>query len=236
MTYATLKAALISISLSCGSGVCAQEFEFERTASGIQIEILRGGLTAAPAPGGRVLLKSAIKLIEHFEGWSAVPYDDPVGYCTIGYGHLVALKRCSATDLSGFDIPLTDQSGQDLLLNDTGHARHAVERLVSVDLTDHQFGALSSFVFNVGEGNFASSTLLKLINANDFDGAAQQFSRWTLSRGVRLKGLVIRRGCEAALFSGQDLLNAQGLFDQDRCVLLGAPEQADDPVDIIEGE
>ncbi|WP_159086960.1 lysozyme [Loktanella sp. Alg231-35] len=226
----------MSTLLTCGTAVSAQEPAFERVASGLQAETLRGGLGAAPGNSSRVIVKSAIELIKQFEGWFASPYNDPVGYCTIGYGHLVALKLCSDSDLSGFDIPLTADAGQAILVDDTGLARHAVERFVSVDLTDAQFGALSSFVFNVGQGNFSSSTLLKRVNASDFDGAAAQFHRWTMSRGVRLKGLVIRRSCEAALFSGRDLLNAQGVFDQNRCTLLGAPGPVDDPIDIIAGE
>jgi GH24 family phage-related lysozyme (muramidase) len=72
--------------------------------------------------------------------------------------------------------------------------------MVKVTLRQNQFDALVSFVFNLGAGNFAGSTLLKMVNASDFNNAAGQFIRWNRAGGKVLTGLTRRREAEAALF------------------------------------
>jgi lysozyme len=72
-------------------------------------------------------------------------------------------------------------------------AGQAVNGLVHVVLNQNQFDALCDFTYNVGAGNFRSSTLLRLLNAGDFAGAAQQFARWKLAAGHVLPGLIARR-------------------------------------------
>ena len=79
----------------------------------------------------------------------------------------------------------------------------AVVRLVKVPLNQNQFDALVSFVYNLGEGALASSTLLKLLNQGDYDSVPAQMMRWTKANGVDLPGLVRRRKAEADLFSSQ---------------------------------
>jgi len=69
-------------------------------------------------------------------------------------------------------------------------------------LTQNQLDALTSFVFNLGEGNFASSTLLKKSNAQDWAGAREEFARWNHAAGKEMPGLTRRRAEEAALFGG----------------------------------
>jgi lysozyme len=71
---------------------------------------------------------------------------------------------------------------------------------VTVPLTQNQFDALVDFTFNVGQGNLASSTLLRELNAGNTAGAAAQFLVWVYAKGVELPGLVTRRQAEAALF------------------------------------
>lgn len=73
--------------------------------------------------------------------------------------------------------------------------------LVKVPLTAHQMGALVSFAYNVGMGALGSSTLLRLLNAGQYDAAAKQFARWNKAGGRVLAGLTRRRAAEAALFS-----------------------------------
>jgi lysozyme len=75
--------------------------------------------------------------------------------------------------------------------------------LVDIALNQNQFDALASFVFNVGRGSFADSTLLKLLNARDIPGAAAQILEWDHTNGVVNLGLVRRRRAEQALFLTQ---------------------------------
>ena len=78
----------------------------------------------------------------------------------------------------------------------------AVRRLVTVDLEQHQYDALVSFVYNVGEGNLAGSTLLRRLNAGNYHDVPAQLMRWTKSKGVELRGLVRRRRDEAEMWRG----------------------------------
>ena len=130
-------------------------------------------------------------LVRQFEGCRLQAYLCPAGVPTIGVGRTRGVKlgdRCS-------------QQQADLwLTQDLDDAAAAVATLVRVPLTQGQFDALTSFVFNLGERRLAESTLLILLNKGNYVGAADQFSRWVYAGGQRLKGLVDRRAAEAALF------------------------------------
>lgn len=182
------------------------------------------------------LPEAALELIKHFEGWFPTAYDDPVGYCTIGYGHLIALQTCATVDLGGFEGGISRFEGEEILAEDTTGARQAVYELVEVDLTEEQFGALTSFVFNVGRRNFANSTMLQLLNAGGYRQAQREFRRWVYARGERLPGLEIRRSCEAVLFSGSYNAPSNGEFDRGQCIQLDFDGAAGSPIDIISGE
>ncbi|MHB8286172.1 MAG: lysozyme [Caulobacteraceae bacterium] len=123
------------------------------------------------------------------------PYTCPAGILTIGWGH---------TNASGRAFTVTDiWSQQDCdaaFLVDMQGAEAAVRRLVTVKLTQPQFDALVSFTYNCGAGSLAASTLLKLLNAGDFEGAALEFHKWTHGGGQILSGLVRRRAAEALMF------------------------------------
>lgn len=178
----------------------------------------------------------ALDLIKHFESWRPAAYNDPVGYCTIGYGHLLSLKRCEEIQLGGFADGISEDEGSELLESDTLGARLAVEELVSVELTDGQFGALSSFVFNVGKRNFERSTLRRLLNEGEHDLSAAELRRWIRARGRILPGLVARRACEESLFVGLLRYDAAGRFNRAACLTLGIAEEAGPPIDIERGE
>ncbi|RKP44692.1 lysozyme [Pararobbsia silviterrae] len=111
---------------------------------------------------------------------------------TIGYGHTGPEVHQG--------LVWTQPQADAALLADMSAVQANVRAHVTVALTKPEFVALCDFAYNVGTGNFDTSTLLKLLDAGDFEGAAAQFARWNLAGGVVLAGLVKRRGAEAALF------------------------------------
>jgi lysozyme len=112
--------------------------------------------------------QSAIDLVRHFEGLYLKAYLCPAGVPTIGYGH---------TDGVHLGQTITPAQADAFLAADLSEAAAHVDALAKVLLTDDQRGALASFVFNLGPGSLATSTLLKMLNVGDA-GAAAQFGRW----------------------------------------------------------
>jgi GH24 family phage-related lysozyme (muramidase) len=144
------------------------------------------------------LSRAGAELIARFEGFVARPYDDAAGHATIGFGHLIHHGRVTAADRAKWGT-ITRERGLELLAEDAQDAARAVERDVRVPLSQEQFDALVSFVFNVGTGAFASSTLLRKLNADDRHGAADELLRWSRAGGRVLEGLLSRRRAERAL-------------------------------------
>ena len=143
---------------------------------------------------------AGINLIKQFEGFRARAYQDVAGQWTIGYGHLVRPEEKAIY----LNATLTELEAENILRQDIAIAEEAVKRLVTVPLSGEQFSALVSFVFNLGQGNFADSTLLKKLNAGDYEGASLEFERWNKARigGVLqpVAGLTRRRLAEQQLF------------------------------------
>lgn len=146
---------------------------------------------------------AALRMIAGYEGWRAQLYEDVAGHATIGYGHLVHRGPITEADRKGpFGKGITKAQGMDLLRADARSAVQAVRDAVTVRLTQGQFDALVSFTYNVGSGALRRSTLLKKVNAKDFDSAAGEFGKWVKAGGKVYAGLVRRRNEEAALFRG----------------------------------
>ena len=143
-------------------------------------------------------LRVAAHLADDFEGLSLVPYHDPVGYPTIGYGRL--LSREPWADLSQWAPLESREQAFEWLREDMIRALNSVWRLIRVPLNDNQEAALADFAFNCGGGNLQASTLRRVVNRGDFDEAPAQFRRWVYARGRKLRGLVRRRRAEADLF------------------------------------
>ena len=141
------------------------------------------------------LSEDGLELIKRHEGLRLKAYRCPAGMWTIGYGHTKGVKR---------GMVIANVHAERFLEEDVQDAEEAVNRLVEVPMTQGQFDALVSFVFNLGIGAFSRSTLRKRLNDGDFCAAAEQFGRWVYgSQGkqkVKLPGLVARREDERALF------------------------------------
>jgi lysozyme len=140
----------------------------------------------------------AVNLVTDFEGFSAVPYQDPAGVWTIGYG---STRDADGNPVCATTPNITQAAARKLVDRDLRSAFAEVAGDVKVALTPFQEGALADFVYNLGAGNFRSSTLLRLLNAGDYAGAAAQFARWDMAGGRVLAGLLRRRQAETELFT-----------------------------------
>jgi GH24 family phage-related lysozyme (muramidase) len=158
----------------------------------------RGGTKA----GGRAqrLSKKGAAFIAHFEGFRGTLYNDPVGHCTIGCGHLVHHGPTNGSEPEEFRRGITRERALELLQDDAGTAADEIGRSVKVHLSQPQVDALISFAFNVGNGAFRDSTLLKLLNQGHYDAVPAELNRWTKASGKTLPGLVRRRKAEGQLF------------------------------------
>ena len=91
---------------------------------------------------------------------------------------------------------------------DIAEAEAQVKELVEVELTQGEYDAVVDFVFNLGDGNFGRSSLLRFINAGNFAAAADEFAKWNRAAGKVLPGLTKRRLEEEKLFSSSDRSSA----------------------------
>lgn len=133
-----------------------------------------------------------LDIIRKTEGLRLKAYLCPAGIPTIGYGHTSGVKLGQSC---------TRAQAEAWLIEDSSLAGKCVERSCKAPLSENQFSALVSFVFNLGCGAFSKSTLLKKLNARDYEGAASEFPRWNKDdKGKPLKGLTSRRAMEKALF------------------------------------
>ena len=152
------------------------------------------------ASGARKTSKRGIDLIHSFESCKLKAYPDPgTGGrpYTIGWG--------STTDESGNPIALgtvwTQERADARFALDLAKFEKAVtDALSGSSATQNQFDALVSFTYNLGEGNFRSSTLLKKHKAGDYAGAKAEFAKWNKANKKVLAGLTRRRAAEAELY------------------------------------
>lgn len=134
----------------------------------------------------------AIPFIQSFEGCKLTPYRDIVGVLTCGWG-------CTGPDVVE-GTPWTQEQADTRLAADVEELGAKVDALVKVALNANQKAALVSFVYNLGATALRNSTLLRILNTGDYDGAMLQFLRWDHAGNDRVPGLTRRRNAEANLF------------------------------------
>ena len=150
------------------------------------------------------LSEKGVQLIKFVEGERLTPYRDSGGALTIGVGHYItkAERLSGKIYVEGLAIRwghgITPAESHVLFLHDVETAEDAVNTLVTAPLTQSQFDALVSFVFNVGIEAFLHSTLLKKLNRQEYDQVPAQFRRWIYDNGVKVEGLASRRSLEVA--------------------------------------
>ncbi len=141
------------------------------------------------------LSADGLALLKQSEGFEPTEYLDVAGLRTIGYGHRL---------LAGEHFPhgVNEAQASVVLRGDVAVAESAVAHLVRVPLTQGQFDALVDFVFNLGQGRLASSTLLKDLNAQQYAVAAEQLLSWDHAGAKELSALKARRAAEYQLWTG----------------------------------
>lgn len=137
--------------------------------------------------------QSGLKLTEQFESCRLTAYRDIKGVLTIGWGHT------GSDVVEGLSI--SQEQADNLLLHDVQNAVNHVNHLVTIQINQNEFDALVDFAFNCGCGNFASSTLLKLLNTGNLAAAAKEFEKWDYAGGVQVAGLLRRRIAEESEFN-----------------------------------
>ncbi len=136
--------------------------------------------------------QNGIDLIKRWEGCKLTAYKDSVGIWTCGYGS-------TGKDIKEGTV-FTQPQAEDRLMAHLDGVEQCVGRCVEVDITQNQFDALCSFVYNLGCANLRVSTLLKKLNDGDLKGASEEFPKWCKAGGKVLKGLQARRADEQRLF------------------------------------
>lgn len=147
----------------------------------------------------RSINKAGIDLIKKFEVLKLEAYYCPAGVLTVGYGH------------TGKDVKLyqkiSAEQAEKLLDADLRKFEYGVSEALRVPVSDNQFSALVSFAFNLGLGALRKSTLLKKINAKDFDAVPDEFRKWVNVGGAPSLGLIRRRQAEIDLWLKPDKIN-----------------------------
>ena len=139
--------------------------------------------------------QEGIALIKKFEGCELEAYRDSVNVLTIGYGHTKDVKEGDSC---------TQEQAEEWLVEEMEEYEGYINDQVEVDLEQYQFDALVSWVYNLGPTNLGNSTLLKLLNAVDYNKTPSQIKRWNKAGGKTLQGLIRRREAEALLFEGKE--------------------------------
>ena len=144
-----------------------------------------------------MITQEAIDLIKEHEGCKLKSYKCPAGIDTIGYGSTFYEdgKKVMPGDV------ITQDKADKLLMFVLEQMLRGILKLIKVNLNNNQIGAIVSFVYNVGLGNFLKSTLLRKLNKNPNDPTIKdEFMKWNKANGKELAGLTKRRAKEAELY------------------------------------
>tara|TARA_R110000851_G_scaffold258264_1_gene410692 strand:- start:2179 stop:2838 length:660 start_codon:yes stop_codon:yes gene_type:complete len=145
------------------------------------------------------LIKKWEKL--ELKAYMPTPNDVP----TIGWGH---------THTTKMGMYITEKKAQELFDRDVAWVEKAMAKHINVAMSQHQYDAVASWIFNVGETAFIKSTLLRKLNAGDYEGAARELPRWNKQSGKVLRGLVRRRAEEMEYFLSEDVDEPHGVPDK----------------------
>ncbi len=145
---------------------------------------------------------TGLSLVKQWEGLKTKAYRDVGGIWTIGYGHTSAAGKPAVEP----GMAIAASQAEEILRTDLAVFEERVSRLVTVPLSDNQFAALVSFDFNTGR--LHKSTLLKKLNAGDYEAVPLELMKWVHAGGKRIKGLVNRRSAKAGLWAKGEFVSS----------------------------
>jgi lysozyme len=155
--------------------------------------------------------RKGLEFIAAFESFRSRLYNDAANHATIGFGHLVHKGPINGSEPEEFKRGISLERAYEILALDAADAEEEVNRKVKVltdedpsnDLTQDQFDALVSLVFNIGDGNFERSTVLLDVNGHNFADVPRALALWNKAGGKELVGLTKRRHAEGEAFKGE---------------------------------
>ena len=136
-------------------------------------------------------LNKAGRLIAEFEGFSSTVYRCQAGVPTIGFGHTKDVTEGQT---------ITKEDALRLLMSELSTLQKALASVIHVDVTEGQFVAILSLVYNIGVWKFRTSTLLRELNKENFVNAGNEFARWIYVKRQPNEGLMRRRAKEREVF------------------------------------
>ena len=143
-----------------------------------------------------MISQKGVEAIKAFEGFSPLEYTCVAGKRTIGYGHVLMPEE-------NYICGLSEKKAEELLITDINIIEKAVDSSVKVPLEEYQRDALVCFAFNIGIYAFQRSTLLKELNAGNYEKVPKQLLRWVYVNGKPCYGLLRRRQAEAMMFENK---------------------------------
>lgn len=132
------------------------------------------------------------ELIKQFEGKRNTVYLDTAGLPTVGYGHMDQMMQVGQH--------YSDEQINALFDKDLGKVEACLNEEIKAPVTQNQFDALADLTFNIGVYAFTNSTLLKMLNRQEYYNIPNQIRRWNHVKGIVVEGLTHRREAEARLF------------------------------------
>ena len=136
-----------------------------------------------------------IALIKKFEGCELEAYQCSAKVWTIGYGHTKDVVE---------GMTISKEEAEEMLVDELHEYENYINQYVTTALSQNQFDALVSWVYNLGPANLKASTLLKVLNQGKYEDVPAQIKRWNKAGGKVLEGLIRRREAEACLFQGKE--------------------------------
>jgi len=136
-----------------------------------------------------------LSLIKKFEGCELYAYQCSAGVWTIGYGHTKDVEP---------GMQITKEDAEEMLVEELHEYESYINDFVTAPLSQNQFDALVSWVYNLGPANLKASTMLKVLNAGEYEDVPAQMKRWNKAGGKVLEGLIRRREAESLLFLGKE--------------------------------